>query len=126
MRIERPLGRRRRISMTPLVDIIFLLLLFFMLSSTFTTFGYLELGAPAGTGGSGGVPNAFVAVDETGIRVNGARVALEDLAEEARKLSETGAETVLVLPRSRASTQQLVDVMDALKKASNLSVIVAR
>ena len=31
-------ARRRRLPLTPLIDVIFLLLLFFMLSSTFTRF----------------------------------------------------------------------------------------
>ena len=47
----RRLRRRRRLSMTSLIDVIFLLLLFFMLSSTFTRFAELELAA-GGTGGS--------------------------------------------------------------------------
>ena len=41
--------RRRRLSMTSLIDVIFLLLLFFMLTSTFTRFSEVELTA-AGSG----------------------------------------------------------------------------
>ena len=44
--------RRRKLSMTSLIDVIFLLLLFFMLTSTFTRFAELDLAAASGGGGA--------------------------------------------------------------------------
>ena len=43
MRLESPGYVRRQISVTSLIDVIFLLLLFFMLSSTFSKFADVEL-----------------------------------------------------------------------------------
>ena len=45
-RIRKP---RRRLSMTSLIDVIFLLLLFFMLTSTFSKFSEVELASAAGS-----------------------------------------------------------------------------
>ncbi len=50
--IETPLARRKRIPLTPLIDVIFILIMFFLLSSTFGVWRPLEValggGAPAG------------------------------------------------------------------------------
>ncbi|MEX0280950.1 MAG: biopolymer transporter ExbD, partial [Arenibacterium sp.] len=45
--------RRRVVSLTALIDVVFLLLLFFMLTSTFSSFGEIELFPPAGVQGVG-------------------------------------------------------------------------
>jgi biopolymer transport protein ExbD len=63
MRVEPLPKKHRAISLTPLVDVIFLLLLFFMLSSTFTQFGQVEIGAPAAAGGSETLPKAILMVE---------------------------------------------------------------
>ncbi|MBK1735883.1 hypothetical protein CKO15_11455 [Halorhodospira abdelmalekii] len=46
MQLEEPLRRRRRLSLTPLIDVVFILLIFFMLASTFTTEQILTVEAP--------------------------------------------------------------------------------
>ena len=47
MRIEAPARIRRPLPLIPLVDVVFLLLMFFMLSSTFSKFGSLMLASGA-------------------------------------------------------------------------------
>lgn len=42
-----PVRRAKGISMTPLIDVVFILLLFFMLSSTFITWRELDVASPA-------------------------------------------------------------------------------
>ena len=47
MRLSKPLSRTaRRISLTPLIDIVFILLLFFILESNFLRFGELVFNSP--------------------------------------------------------------------------------
>jgi len=128
MHLDRPMRRARPISLTPLVDIIFLLLLFFMLSSTFTKFGHLEIGAPAGAVGTGALPKALLTVSGESLRLNGDMIEMDALAGEGQRLvRETGADSLLVLIRGEGpTTQQLVQVLDTLKTVDGLTVTVAR
>jgi biopolymer transport protein ExbD len=105
--------RRRRLSLTPLIDVIFLLLLFFMLSSTFTPFAELELG-PGGTGAAApDTPPLFLRVSGEALSLNGRPVALEVLAREAATRAPEGA-ALLVSLGGEVSAQRLTDVLVAL------------
>lgn len=107
--------------MTPLIDVIFLLLLFFMLSSTFSSFGEIELSqATAGTATTDAEPSerAFVQLGAARLVLNGASVTLDELAEQV----ETGQ--VLVSLDEDASAQRLVDLLVQLRARAGLSVTV--
>lgn len=112
---------RRALSMTPLIDVIFLLLLFFMLTSTFSTFGEIELGqATAGTAAPQTQPDqrVFVQLGASRLVLNGAAVTLEELAAKV----ETGQ--VLVSLDADTSAQRVVDLLVHLRGRKGLSVMV--
>ena len=73
--------RRRKLSLTSLIDVIFLLLLFFMLSSTFSQFSEVEL-ATAGAGRTTAPDTrpVFVQLRADSLRVNAREVGLDALA----------------------------------------------
>jgi biopolymer transport protein ExbD len=125
MRVEPLPKKHRAISLTPLVDVIFLLLLFFMLSSTFTQFGQVEIGAPAAAGGSETLPKAILMVEPDRLRLNGKTIASADLAAEVSALAERDNNSLLVYIKRSSSTQRLVMVMSDLKSVSGLNVTVA-
>ncbi len=110
---------RRRLSMTSLIDIIFLLLLFFMLSSTFSKFGLVPL--PLGTSGAVTPTTApvFVKVDADTITLNGDPVALEILATA---LSQADSVTALLSVGPDVSAQRLTDVLMVVRTVTNLSL----
>lgn len=111
--------RRAALSLTSLIDVIFLLLLFFMLTSTFTRLGELEL-APGTPGGAPGEPPVFVQLAPEGLRVNTEEVPLEAL--RARLEGEEGL--VLVSLADAVSAQRLVDMLAVLRGATlNLRVL---
>ncbi|QDG77389.1 biopolymer transporter ExbD [Labrenzia sp. PHM005] len=125
MHIE-PLPKKHKpISLTPLVDVIFLLLLFFMLSSTFSRFGQVEIGAPAAGGGSGAMPKAILSIKPGLMRLNGEPVSEDQLQEQARDLLDRDIDSLLVFMKSGSTTQQLVIVMGVLKSVDGLNVSVA-
>lgn len=110
--------RRRRLSMTPLVDIIFLLLLFFMLSSTFSREGEIEL-VPARAGASPGPEKPwFLQLGATRLDLNGQAADFETLADRI------GAGQVLVSMDQDANAQRLVDLLAALRGSPGISVLV--
>jgi biopolymer transport protein ExbD len=105
-----PSRRRRALSLTSLIDVIFLLLLFFMLASTFARPGDLPfLAAGAGAAAApGDTPPAFLRVLPDRIVLNTAEIAPEGLAAALAALPGT---TVLVAPGAGVTAQRLVDVL---------------
>lgn len=111
---------RRRMALTPLVDVIFLLLLFFMLTSTFARFGEIELTAAGARAGASEAPRerAFVQLGADRLAVNGVPATLDDLATRI----EPGQ--VLVSLDADASAQRLVDLLARLRGRDGVDVVV--
>ncbi|WP_420414974.1 biopolymer transporter ExbD [Roseibium sp.] len=125
MHIE-PLPKKHKpISLTPLVDVIFLLLLFFMLSSTFSQFGQVEIGAPSAGGGSGAVPKAILSIEPDLMRLNGETVSHDQLLKQVRDLLDRDIDSLLVFMKSGSTTQQFVTAMGVLRPVDGLNVSVA-
>jgi biopolymer transport protein ExbD len=100
--------RRRRLSLTPLIDVIFLLLLFFMLSSTFTPFAELQLGAASAGAAARDTPPLFLRVTEEALALNGRDVPMEALAAEAAYIP-LHAQAVIVATRAGLDYEVMAD-----------------
>lgn len=128
MRIEAgAYGRRRRISLTSLIDVIFLLLLFFMLTATFSRYGDVEL--TTGSGASQPVDRTpvFLLLGADGLSVNGEPLTVSLLADRLTDLRQAGRADVLVLSvRDGATSQQLVDVIGAVAASGGLPLQIVR
>lgn len=120
----RKIRKRRKLSMTSLIDVIFLLLLFFMLTSTFTRFAEVELA----TGGSGTMSGeqklrpVFLQLGAEQMSLNGQDVPVEVLAKVlALAAVENGATgenrmPVLVALKGEVTAQRLTDILVELRK----------
>lgn len=106
--------------MTPLIDVVFLLLLFFMLTSTFSTFGEIELSPATGTGTTPETPleRAFVQIGASRLVLNGAPVTLDALSAELQ------SGQVLVSLDDDTTSQRLVDLLVRLRGRVELNVVV--
>ncbi|WP_170349680.1 MULTISPECIES: biopolymer transporter ExbD [Ruegeria] len=106
--------------MTPLIDVIFLLLLFFMLTSTFSKYGEIELSAATAGNPTADTPQdrAFVQLGEERLVLNGTPVTLADLTTQVT----TGQVLVSLDPDTTA--QRLVDLLVLLRGREGLSVLV--
>lgn len=116
--------RRRRLSMTPLIDIIFLLLLFFMLSSTFSRFSEVEISA-AGAGGAeaGETGLSFLQLGQDSLRLNGRDVELGTLSDAFSGVApEADTLRVLVSLRAEVTAQRLTDLLVVLRGIDRLNV----
>ncbi|RID91052.1 biopolymer transporter ExbD [Gemmobacter lutimaris] len=107
---ERP---RRRPNLTPMIDVVFLLLVFFMLASRFGTDRALPV-ATAGTGGAYSGPPRLVELAPAGLRLNGVPITPEALIAELDRLTESGSDVIVLRARDGADLQALVSVMDRL------------
>lgn len=108
--------RRRRLSMTSLIDVIFLLLLFFMLSSTFARQGELPLDlAMGGATSAPETPPAFVQLREDGLRLD----AVPTTADELRAtLTARGKGLVLLALGEGVSAQAFAEMLHLLQGLS--------
>ncbi|NSX56206.1 biopolymer transporter ExbD [Parasulfitobacter algicola] len=116
--------RRRRLSMTSLIDVIFLLLLFFMLSSTFSKFAEVELVAAQGNAATPtDVSRAFLQLASDTVRLNGDITTLDNVAALLRAQAKPGTE-VLVSLQNDINAQRLTDLLVVLGSLPDLSVTV--
>jgi biopolymer transport protein ExbD len=110
-------ARSRRMALTPLVDVVFLLLLFFMLTTTFSRLGEIDLMPAAGGAVAAATPPAFVQLSPERLRVNAVEVPLDTLVARLDTLAETAPEPLVVLVSlsGEPSAQRLVDLLAALR-----------
>lgn len=116
-------AHRRRLSMTSLIDVIFLLLLFFMLSSTFARQGELPLDlAMGGAATAPETPPAFLQLHENSLRLDAAEITHDALRQE---LATRGEGLVLFALGEGVSAQAFADVLHLLQGLSgwNLAVL---
>jgi biopolymer transport protein ExbD len=125
MLAERRAVRRRPVTLTPLIDVIFLLLLFFMLSSTFTRFAELPLSAAGSGAGVAEAPPLFLRISPDGLSLNGAAQTLETLPGALGRIAGRDGDapaTILVAVAEGTSSQRLVDLLVVLRSEPRLSV----
>ncbi|MEX3007422.1 biopolymer transporter ExbD [Hoeflea sp. TYP-13] len=128
MHIDKTLKGRRRLSLTSLIDVIFLLLLFFMLSSTFTRFAEVDIaaGRAGQTAAIAKLPDIFIRLGAEGAwKVNGAAMTADAAMDELIRLELSGAATAVLVVRPDVSSQMLVDALERIGKSGKLSVSVA-
>lgn len=109
--------RARRISLTPLIDMIFVLLLFFMLSSTFSQLGEIDLAVAAG--GQAERPAqapVFVQLGPDLLRLNGQETTMETFVDALDPFSgPEGGGLVLVSLLPEVTAQRLTDLLALLR-----------
>lgn len=115
-----PPPRRRRprpaISLTPLIDVVFILLVFFMLASSFADRNALRLNIAGGQARSAALEGALlVEMTADGWRVGG--VALDEAGLRARAtslLADHPDQRVVLRPAAGAPLQRTLDALDML------------
>jgi biopolymer transport protein ExbD len=118
--------RRRKLSLTSLIDVIFLLLLFFMLSSTFSRNGEIAfLADGAGSEGNAERPPLFLRLDDTSLSLNGVAIASDDLlAAIADRIGDNSPPRIIVSVTGGATSQALVDVLVSLARVPGAEITV--
>ena len=107
---------RRRPSLTPMIDVVFLLLIFFMLAARFGIDQAVPITMAGGAAGYSGPPR-LVDWAPDGVALNGQPVALAALAQALRPLTQSRDDMIVLRPRGTADVQRLLDVADVLRRA---------
>ncbi len=121
-------GRARihsHLDIAPLIDIVFLLLVFFMLTSTFMVPQAIELELPESKSASAtDTTPVVISLNQTGeLALNGEIIALEKLQQALKPLLTNQTESAITL-KSDAHTevQLLLKVMDEIRAAGGTNV----
>ena len=130
------MGRKRireeeeaMIDMTPMLDIVFIMLIFFIVTTSFVKEAGIEVNKPkAANQTKQKNANIFVAVKDTGdIWLDKRRVDIELVGSSIEKmLAEQPTDVVIIQADKGAKHGDVVEVMDAIKAAgSNLRISIA-
>lgn len=114
---------KKRLSLAPMIDVVFLLLVFFMLASQFGHDRAVLLAMAGGSAAYSGPPR-LVLVTVDGLRLNGIPVQTEALVEQMSKLTREKSDAILLQPDASASLQQLMDAAEALTGAGFSQLVV--
>lgn len=113
-----PVRRRRGLNLTPMIDLVLLLLVFFMMVSRFGGDLGLPLAVAAPSGGQAWQgPPRLVTVGADGVTLNGVAVAVADLPARLAPLMPAPDAPVVLRSGDGADLQALVAVMDGLRQA---------
>ena len=120
-----PRRRARRVSLTPMIDVVFLLLVFFMLAARFGIEARLpvSVAVPGGSAQWSGPPR-LVEVRPDGQRLNGVAMAVPDLLTALGGLVQGPDDPVILRARDGAVLQDLVAMIEALEAAGLRRVMV--
>lgn len=124
-------GRSRihsHLDIAPLIDIVFLLLVFFMLTSTFIKPEAIELQLPeSGSSIEISDRSIIVLMDQKGqLVLNGKLIELEKLGKAIKLLLQTDRSATITLKSdSETKVQQLLAVMDAIRSSGSNNIALA-
>lgn len=112
------------VNLTPLIDVVFLLLIFFMVSTTFIRESEIELTLPEASAEAHNDPidKIEIAIDKSGrFFVNGNALINTQLATIRQALNEAKSDdddpVVIISADAAASHQSVITVMDAARQA---------
>ncbi|MCA0921389.1 ExbD/TolR family protein [Pseudooceanicola nanhaiensis] len=118
-----PPRRRRRPSLTPMIDVVFLLLVFFMLASRFGTDHVLPMPLASGGGTAYEGPPRLVDVTPDGLRLNGQPMDEAALIAAMADLTEAPTDPIILRGRDGADLQAIVSIGTALRGAGYTALV---
>ncbi|MDQ1244445.1 MAG: biopolymer transport protein ExbD [Campylobacterota bacterium] len=128
MKFRKKRNEEMGVDMSPLIDMVFILLIFFMVSSTFVKDMKLDLTRPgASSAQKASSKVARVYIDKAGeTYIDGQSVKVWAIQGKIRDMLRTSTEkTVLVITDESVAVERLIEVVDQCKMAGANDVAVA-
>jgi len=114
---------RRAISLTPLIDVVFILLLFFMLSSTFTQWRQIDISAPSEAEADVKTQRIIKLVSDDGqFTFEKQTFSANDLAAVSRLVAQDSEAVYIIQVEAGLRTQSMINLLDTFKQAGADSV----
>lgn len=110
--------------LTPLVDVMFLLLIFFMLSSETSLYTLLRLNIPtvpqvqSGPVTPSSAAGLLVSIGRNAARINGIPIPLTDIAKALQAYKADGVVWATLIPTQAAQAQDIVSVIELFEAAA--------
>ncbi len=122
-----PRHRRHAINMVPLINVVFLLLIFFVLTSTFRTIDPVDQQLPEADSGEAGITTETVltVAADGSITVDGEAVGRDALPAALHASVTANGGTLLVKAAQLASVSMLRDIMEEADAAGFRQVLLA-
>ncbi|ACH82899.1 MAG: biopolymer transporter ExbD [Acidithiobacillus sp.] len=121
MNLRQRVSEEPEINVISMVDIVLVLLLFFMVTSSFVHQSHLSMELPKAQQATAGEPKTPITIDLSAagqVRMNKQVVPMSDLAGQLKALAAKDPERVIVLRADKNTTQQyVIDVLDAAQEA---------
>jgi len=128
MEFERSRRRNLNLPLTPLIDVVFILIIFFMLTTSFMRIESLELLLPSAGKVSSKKEVTHIFIQANGEILFGQRAVEPDELSESlvRIFSKDASSPVMLLSADGVTMQQLVAVMDRVTMAGGKSLYVRK
>lgn len=115
---------RRRPSLTPMIDVVFLLLVFFMLAARFGSENVLQLNTPGASTVEWVGPPRLITVTPRNALLNGLPVRTDTLASALAPMMQSLKDPVLIRATQDTDLQRLISVIEVLKNAGLTQILV--
>lgn len=126
----RPTKKRALVSLTPLIDVVFILLVFFMLVSSFADWRTITVSPPLDASGQSQGFTGAVLVEVQGegqLRLSGETLGLDEIAGRLQRLLNSAPDRRFIIKTvDGVPLQDLVDVLDQLSAAGAEDISFAR
>jgi len=120
MKFSKEEKRHIDVNLTPLIDVVFLLLIFFMVSTTFIYSNSIDVNLPAAKGDETSISeNVRVVLTQAGtININGVAVEEEAVSGTLEGMTKDSPNSTVIIEADRnVSHGRVVFIMDASRKA---------
>jgi biopolymer transport protein ExbD len=116
---EKQSQRRVTLDMSPMMDIVFLLLIFFLVTSTFLPDSGMDLELPESTTATASemAPTMISVAEDGAVQLDGESVTVEELQQRVAALPEADRQKITVRADARVDYGIIVRIIDALRNA---------
>jgi biopolymer transport protein ExbD len=128
MRFTKKEDSNIEVNLTPLIDVVFLLLIFFMVSTTFIYSNSIDVNLPAAKGDETSVSeNIRVVLTQAGvINIDGQPYKESEVEGHLEKMKEKSPESTVIIEADKNVTHgRVVFIMDASRKAGFANFAIA-
>lgn len=122
MQLAIPTRPKRKPSLTPMIDVVFLLLVFFMLASRFGIDAVMPLPLAAGGGTYNGPPR-LVDISPAQIELNGIPTDQTALTSTLAPMMSSMTDTIILRGQHGATLQRIVEITEILNNAGFTAVV---
>ena len=130
MRLGLSAENPRPLSLTPIIDVVFLLLMFFMLASSFARHSHVDVaigGSAQGAIDTQQMPVILLSISGAGaFSVNGVPVPAEEISSALVSAAPGGKARIAVRPTSDATAQDIVSAIERSQAVKLGPVIMVR